>query len=85
MTEKKIFVYKPFLALNILAFSLLFKQKLHFPLKKVTPICPSNRPLKIEILSILNFFKNLIGCSNPQMKSHPLFEKILNTEPASHS
>ena len=38
MTEKNIFVYKPFLSLNILDFSLFFMWKLHpIPLKKVTP------------------------------------------------
>ena len=57
MTEKNIFVHKLFLSLNISDFNLFFMWKLQPPLKKVTPVFPSNPPLKVEILSSPLFFK----------------------------
>ena len=41
MTEKNIFVYKTFLSLNILDFSLFFIQKLQPLPQKVTPSFPA--------------------------------------------
>ena len=68
MTDKNIFVYKPFLSLDISDFSFL----VYFlcknctttppPMKKATPIFPSNHPLRYwnlrtEILSSPSFLK----------------------------
>ena len=54
MTEKNIFVYKLFLLINVLDFSLfLCKNTATPPLKKKSP----HSPLKIEILSSPSFLK----------------------------
>ena len=42
MTEKNIFVYKPFLSLNISDFRGFFNVKIATLLRKVTPLFPSN-------------------------------------------
>ena len=62
MKDKNIFVYKPFLSLNISDFSLFFYVKTATFLKKVTPIFPSNHPLRswdlrTDILSSPSFSK----------------------------
>ena len=51
MTEKTIFAYKLLLSLNISDINLFFYAKTATPLKKVTPLVPSNSPLKVEVLS----------------------------------
>ena len=66
MTVKNIFVYKLFLLLNISNFSLFFfLKKLEPPTEKNTPLFSSNPPLKVEVLSSLPLFENLVGGSNP--------------------
>ena len=56
MREKKIFVYKLFLSLNIKDFSLSLCENCNPP-EKGHPLFPSNHPLKIEILSSSPFWK----------------------------
>ena len=51
MTEKNIFAYKLLLSLNISDINLFFYAKTATPLKKVTPLVPSNSPLNVEVLS----------------------------------
>ena len=48
MTEKNIFVCKPFLSLNISDFSLFFTEKLQPLLKKVSLSFPANLLLKLR-------------------------------------
>ena len=66
MTEKNIFVYKLFLLLNILDFSLFFMWKLQSPWnsppEKSHVLFPRKPPLKTEILQIPPF-QNLVGTS----------------------
>ena len=58
MTEKNIFAHKHFLSLNISDFNLFFMWKLQtLPQKKVTPLFPSNLPLKAQVLSSPPFWK----------------------------
>ena len=57
MTEKNIFTYKLFLSLNNSDFNLFFCENFNppppLPLKKVTPLFPSNPPVnEVEVLSI---------------------------------
>ena len=50
MTEKKIFVFKLFLTINVSDFGLLFYVKTPPPLKKVFPFFPNNPPLGVQPL-----------------------------------
>ena len=86
MTEKNIFVYKTFLSLNILDFSLFFIQKLQSLPQKVTPSFPAapskNRdPVKPPPPHLQNlvgagpFFQQLIACNNCT-ESPPRFQNI---------
>ena len=51
LVMKNIFVYKLFLSLDISSFSLFLYKNCNLPLKKVTPLFPSNPTVKIEVLS----------------------------------
>ena len=74
MTEKNIFAYKLFLSLNISNFNFFFffgggVKIATTPLKKVTPLFPSNPPIKVEVLSSPHpYFENLVGGSIPPPK-----------------
>ena len=61
--------YKIFLLLNISDFNLFFMGKLQTPPppKKVTPLFPSNHPVKVEVLSspLQPNFQNLVEGSTP--------------------
>ena len=58
MKKKNIFVYQLFLSLNISDFSSLFYVKLDHPhFKKVTPLFPTNPPIKIKVLQSPPFWK----------------------------
>ena len=71
MTEKNIFAHKHFLSLNISDFNLFFMWKLQTPpQKKVTPLFPSNLPLKAEVLSS-PLFENLVGVSTSRPPPPP--------------
>ena len=65
--DTNIFVYKPFLPLNISNFSLVFFVKIATHLKEVTPSFPATPsqswgPVKRHL------FENLVGGSTPQQK-----------------
>ena len=65
MTDKNIFVYKLFLSLNISDFNLLLCENCNLPLKKVTPLFPSNSLLKVEVLSSPTFLKIWLEAQPP--------------------
>ena len=67
MTEKHIFVYKLFLSLNISDFSLFLGNNCN-PLKKVTPLFPSNPHRKIKILSSSPFLEIWSEAQTTQQK-----------------
>ena len=56
LTENSIFVYKPFLSLNISDFIFYVKIAIPFP-EKSYPLFPSNPSLKTEVLSSSTFLK----------------------------
>ena len=57
-TGQRVLVYKLFLSLNIADFNFF---KIATPLKKVTPLFPSNPALKTEVLSSSLLLENLVG------------------------
>ena len=63
MIQKNVCADKLFLSLNISDFNLLFMWQLQPPWKKSPPLShqPPSPPLKVEVLSSLPFFKNLVG------------------------
>ena len=65
--DTKIFVYKPFLPLNISDFSLVFFVKIATHLKKVTPSFPAT-PSQSWCPVKPHLFENLVGGSTPQQK-----------------
>ena len=72
MTEKKIFVCKLFLSLNISDFRFYFifyvkttTPNPPHPLKKITSLFPTSSPLKINVMSSPPLFENLVGGSTP--------------------
>ena len=69
MKEKNIFVYKPFLALNISDLSLYFCKNCKPPGKR-HHLFRSSPLLKIEILSSTPLFENLGGGSAPTTSTH---------------
>ena len=84
MTEKDFFNYKLFLLLNISDLSFFFA-KLQPPLqKKVTPFFQQT-PLRVEVLSSLSLFGNLVGGSTAQQKWGKHYvnsDLILQTRPS---
>ena len=73
MTEKNIFACKLFLSLNISDFNLFILVKIGPlppppPLKKATPLFPSNPSLKVEVQSSQPFLKILLEV---QDSTHP--------------
>ena len=85
MTEKDFFNYKLFLLLNISDLSFFLLQNCNPPLqKKVTPFFQQT-PLRVEVLSSLSLFGNLVGGSTAQQKWGKHYvnsDLILQTSPS---
>ena len=72
MTEKNIFVYKPFLTLNVQILIYFLRENCNPPPEKGHPLFPSNSPLKFEVLSSPNFWKIWLAVQRPPLPPIPL-------------
>ena len=65
VTEKNIFVYKPFLTLNFQILIYFLCENCNPPPEKSHPLFPSNSPLQVEVFSSSHFWKIWLAVQCP--------------------